>query len=170
MNRRESRCHGTNGHIGAARKHRPIASAGRQLVPRALAAVALTVLVSCAPAMAPRADTGLGGTAWLVEGLAPDSAAESFRQTLVFVDDEQINGEGGCNSFFGTYRTDGARLTIGPLGSTRMACPGPLMDAEDRLFAALEAVAEWRRDGEDVLLVDGDGRTLARLTPIADGP
>ena len=49
-----------------------------------------------------------------------------------------------------------------------MACPGPIMDREDRLFGALEAVAAWRPDGPDVLLLDGDDQTLVQLTPLTD--
>ena len=150
--------------------NRPIAAIRRERLRHALSVAALAALVACAPAMAPRADAGLGGTSWLVEGQASDSAVASFRQTVVFVDDDQIAGEGGCNRFFGTYRTDGTDLAIGPLGSTRMACPGPIMDLEDRLFDVLEAVAAWRRDGPDMLLLDAGGRTLVRLTPLEGEP
>ena len=150
--------------------NRPIAAVRRKRLRHALPAAALAALVACAPAMAPRADAGLGDTSWLVEGLTPDDAADSVRRTMVFGNDDQITGEGGCNRFFGTYRTDGASLTIGPLGSTRMACPGPVMDRETQFFNALEAVAAWQSDGSDVLLLDGDGQPLVRLTPLTDQP
>jgi heat shock protein HslJ len=36
----------------------------------------------------------------------------------------QVSGYGGCNTFTGRYTLDDARVTVGPLASTRRACPG----------------------------------------------
>lgn len=44
--------------------------------------------------------------------------------------DKRFFGRSAINRYFGTYKTEGDRLTFGPAGSTMMAGPGHLMAAE----------------------------------------
>jgi heat shock protein HslJ len=46
---------------------------------------------------------------------------------------------------------------------TRMACPSVVMDQETKFLAALEAVRKARREGDTLMLLDGDGRVRMRL-------
>ena len=48
-----------------------------------------------------------------------------------------------------------------------MACPPAVMDQETRFLAALEAVRKAQREGDKLMLLDGDGRVRIRLTPIS---
>jgi heat shock protein HslJ len=48
-----------------------------------------------------------------------------------------------------------------------MACPAAVMDQESKFLAALEAVRKARREGDKLILLDGDGRVRMRLTPIS---
>ena len=54
-------------------------------------------------------------------------------------------------------------LRIGPLGATRRACPPPAMAQEAAFFAALEAARGFRVQRGLLVLLDADGRPLARL-------
>jgi heat shock protein HslJ len=52
---------------------------------------------------------------------------------------------------------------------TAMACPPPADEVERAYVAALEEVAGWRSEGEELVLVDGDGEELLRYgiaTPV----
>lgn len=49
----------------------------------------------------------------------------------------QLNGSGGCNSYFSTYTLDGNTLTTGAIGSTKMACAEELMTQETNFFMLL---------------------------------
>ncbi|KPK15119.1 MAG: hypothetical protein AMJ62_10530 [Myxococcales bacterium SG8_38] len=70
-------------------------------------------------------------------------------------------GFGGCNRFFGSYRTAGQDLEFGALGATRMACPEG-MDREQELFRMLGTVTRYAIDGSELLLFSGE-KLVARL-------
>jgi heat shock protein HslJ len=62
-----------------------------------------------------------------------------------FTEDGQIRGSGGCNRYFGSYELRGAgKLTIGPLASTRKACPEPIMRQESRFLGGLSNASMYR--------------------------
>jgi len=59
-------------------------------------------------------------------------------------DENSINGQSGCNNFFGTYTLSGDRLTAGPLGVTQMMCDELTMQVEQDLLAGLEDVQSYQ--------------------------
>ncbi|MCX6069250.1 MAG: META domain-containing protein, partial [Chloroflexi bacterium] len=80
-----------------------------------------------------------------------------------------VRGSSGCNTFRAPYTSEGNRLSIGPVTSTRMACPAEdVMQQEREFLAALESAKVWamdgsmldihRADGERVLNAFGTGR------------
>ena len=111
---------------------------------------------------------GLAGTRWQVVALRGDAVdrydADGEPPTLAFGDDGQVGGNAGCNGFFGPFRDSGGAIAIGPLATTRMACPPARMDLEADFLAALEATAGYRLDAERLSLT-GDGATLVDLVP-----
>lgn len=89
----------------------------------------------------------LSGTAWRLASLEDEDGVlktpVDAEVTLVFGDQGGVTGAGGCNRYFGSIEAaDQGRFTIGPLGSTRMACEESVMALEDRFLRALEA-CEW---------------------------
>jgi heat shock protein HslJ len=77
---------------------------------------------------------------------------------------QRVSGSGGCNRISGSYQRTGATLKIGPLVSTRMAC----LDAgrgqlEQRFLAALQATTSYSIAGNELILLDARGQTLAKL-------
>ncbi len=85
-----------------------------------------------------------GGPVWqLVEsGPAGELTAvlPNTTITLNFDEEGQLFGSAGCNNYSGGYELDGRALTIGPLASTRMACPEDGVMAQETAFLqALEA-------------------------------
>jgi heat shock protein HslJ len=113
--------------------------------------------------------TDLPDTQWQVTGVNTGSAIESTTLTeqlsLAFGASDQVSGNGGCNSFSGTYTVDGDQLTFGPLASTEMACADDVMALEQSYFAALEKVTSFRRTGTTLDLLDASGATQVTLIP-----
>lgn len=93
-------------------------------------------------------NNGRGGVTSLVAGSSIDA---------VFDEDGRVSGRAGCNRYHGSYETDGTRLGIGPLASTRMACPDELMKQEAAFLAALGRATTFRIDGSRLELRDDGG-------------
>jgi heat shock protein HslJ len=71
--------------------------------------------------------------------------------------DGKVSGSAGCNNFHGTYATDGSKLQLGPLGTTRRACKEPLMTQEREFLAALASATTWSIDGNVLDMHRADG-------------
>jgi heat shock protein HslJ len=82
---------------------------------------------------------------------------------LTFRPDGKIGGFAGCNRFFGNFVATDATLDIGPLGSTRKACPAPLMERERDFLHALENASRYAIADRQLSLQDtaGNGITLS---------
>lgn len=81
-----------------------------------------------------------------------------------------ITGSSGCNRITGSWTLDGARLAIGPLASTRMACAAASMALEQRFLALLSAVQSVQFDANgNATLISPDGRRM-RLAPALPEP
>jgi heat shock protein HslJ len=71
--------------------------------------------------------------------------------------DGQVAGSAGCNNFHGTYATEGSKLQLGPLATTRRACDEPLMTQEREFLAALASAVTWSIDGNVLDMHRADG-------------
>lgn len=120
----------------------------------------LLALAFSLPAAAASAD-GLAGSEWRPLTLAGEPFPEGVEAFVRFGADAGLTGSGGCNRFVGSYEIDGDTLVIGPVASTRMACPEPAMAAEAALFQVFEAVRGFARDGAALTLTDADGAPVA---------
>ena len=79
-----------------------------------------------------------------------------------------VGGFAGCNSFSGTYGTNGNIIRIGALATTRIACDQEVMDQETAFLEALQGVAFIETRGQQVNLTDLKGAikvTLIRPEP-----
>ncbi|MGE0745377.1 MAG: META domain-containing protein [Rhodospirillales bacterium] len=129
-------------------------------------AVAAAALAACS-ATGDGASTPQGR--WTAQEIGGRAVAEPARTTLEIVADGRAFGIGGCNRYSGTARVSGAAIALGPMAATRMACPPPQMDQEQRFFEALATVARWRIEDRALLLLDGDGKVAVRLAPAPAG-
>ena len=80
---------------------------------------------------------GLAGSEWRGTWLLDDRLEHEV--TVAFQSDDEVAGEAGCNRFNGRYSDDRGSLSIGPLATTRKACPEDLMDVEARFLSALQS-------------------------------
>jgi heat shock protein HslJ len=81
--------------------------------------------------------------------------------TLQFTADQQVGGNGGCNSYGGTYRMSGDAIAFSDVASTLMACmDNSLMEQEQVYFAALQAATRFNISGDQLTITYGDNQQL----------
>jgi heat shock protein HslJ len=82
--------------------------------------------------------------------------------TATFAPDGSVSGSAGCNTYRGAFTTENDALSIGPLATTRMACPEPILEQEGQFLAALEATSQFAIQADQRLtLRDADGSIQA---------
>lgn len=99
--------------------------------------------------------THLDGTSWRIlsiEGAAPFAG---HRPASLQFAGNRISGGIGCNNLSGAFTSDGNRLTVTQLVSTRMACESALMAQEARLIALLGQSLAMRFDGRGRMTLIG---------------
>lgn len=109
------------------------------------------------------ANGGLGGTSWTVTSIDGRPTLAEARPTIRFAVEGTVSGTSGCNQFSGPFRTDGDRLIVGDVMSTKIGCDAPRGAQEQAFFAALAGARGWR------LTADG-GLELGGAVPIALRP
>lgn len=124
-----------------------------------LAALAVTALAGCAAPPAPPSGVTLDGTGWTLATL--DGAPVTVAAYLGFAGD-RASGVAPCNRFTGGFAQTGARVAIGPIAATRMACPE--LDLEQRYLGALTDAALAEISGDLLILRGADGVELMTLT------
>ena len=108
-------------------------------------------------------------TAWRAVAVDGVAVPDGVRVVLRFGADGELTGTTGCNRAFGGYERDGERISVGPLGGTRMACPPPADEVEWKVLAALEAAARLERPAAERLeILDETGRARLVLEPTTD--
>lgn len=128
----------------------------------------LAMLSACARAPVGGAPPALVGTEWQLVELGGAPVLAGVNVTLAFPESGRVAGLGSCNRFFGTYTLVQDRIAIGQLGSTRIACDGPVSTQEHRYLAALQKARQVRLEGNTLVLqLDGDATPLrfARSRP-----
>ncbi len=104
---------------------------------------------------------------WQVDSFAtaPNSVSavlEGTELTAVF-GIASVGGSGGCNSYTGTYGTNGRFVRISRVATTRMACSDEIMTQETAFLSALEGAALVDRRGTTLLLTDLNGSIQVAL-------
>jgi len=120
----------------------------------------------------------LAGSSW--EVISYNNGREAVVSLIIgteitanFGEDGQLTGNAGCNDYFGAYEADGENISMGPFGTTRMACQEPegIMEQESEYLAALETAATYKIEGLTMNMRTADDATVAnfrRVIPQAD--
>lgn len=140
--------------------------------PRSILALALTSLLAAACGLLPGDTTGgsLVGTAWSVVSIDGAATLQDAPPTMVFAPDG-VSGTTGCNTYGGTFRTDGDAMTLSAGAMTEMACDGPRGDQEARFIAALPNVTRWQLREDGFLELSGGSSIVAQpVAPVVDPP
>ncbi len=81
----------------------------------------------------------LEGTEWRLLSVDREDVPAGESPITVRFEGDRVTGSAGCNNYFAAVEAPTPyELSIGPVGSTRKACPPPVMDAETRYLATLE--------------------------------
>ena len=113
------------------------------------------------------ADRSLANTQWSlieVEG-QPAVTIDAPRDAHLVFDagSQRVSGSGGVNLLNGMYTRNGHELTFGPIASTLMAGPEPLMKQEQAMNRALSATRSFTIEGDVLTLLNESGEPLARF-------
>ncbi len=106
----------------------------------------------------------LAGTQWLLVSLngAPVVAGSSV--SVQFEEGGALVGNAGCNQFGSQYSAENGKLSISPLGMTRMACADDAVMAQEGAFAAaMESATGYRVVDGRLELLDADGNVVLLL-------
>jgi putative lipoprotein len=96
--------------------------------------------------------------------VSEDAAGAGMPATFSVKADGKMFGKGPCNSYFGTAEIDDGTITIGEVGSTRMACAPDVMDREKAFFEMLRKAASFDiREGR-LTLKDKDGKEILHFS------
>lgn len=123
----------------------------------------LFTLLALAAALAACGGTGtedtvsLDGTSWVLVTYSKNSPIPGTEPTLHF-EDGQVSGSASCNSFGGSYITDGDILNFGDLFMTEMYCMDPegIMDQESAYLQLLGDANSFEiQDGTLVIFSSG---------------
>ena len=110
----------------------------------------------------------LVNTYWKLVEVAgnPVTTPEGQREAhmVLAIEESRVQGNAGCNRFFGTYALEGDQLSFSQTGSTMMACPEG-MDTEQAFLAALEKVERYEIKGQTMAVYGGD-EVLARFEAV----
>ncbi len=126
-----------------------------------LGALALT---ACATA------GSLEGTLWQVTAYrnVDGEMVESLPdvKTTAQFEDGSVGGNSGCNGYNGPYQVDGKNISFGPMMSTMMACPPPMMEQETGYMTALGMVDTFEVDGETLTMFDEGGEVVLEFVAV----
>lgn len=131
---------------------------------RILAVGALLILAGCAykgPKTDPGSGTTLSNTYWkliAVDDIEYDPVDKEHDTHLILRPDHRVTGFGGCNNFSGSWLLEDGQLVLGPLLSTRMACPD--MDFERAFLVALDGRVTADITGDLLVITGTDGTEL----------
>jgi heat shock protein HslJ len=107
----------------------------------------------------------LQNTKWVINDLGGHRAFEDPRTTIQFTNDGHAGGHAGCNDWNAPWHGSGAKLSFGPVATTRMACAGPVDDWEREFVAALTAVKAFRIEPSgSLILSDKHNKTVIRAS------
>jgi putative lipoprotein len=105
----------------------------------------------------------LVGPTWVAEDIQRRGVIDFLQSHITFTAEGQAHGFGGCNNFTGGYRVEGATLELGPLASTKKACPPAIMNQEASFYAALGETRGYQFENGLLFLLDAQGAPVMRL-------
>lgn len=109
----------------------------------------------------------LSRTAWRPSHLGEMRLDKEVSLYVQFEPGGELSGNGGCNRFFGSYQLAGATIVIERLGTTRMACPAPVMSIEIAFIEALQSAATIARNESRMALRNEAGQATVRFDAMA---
>jgi heat shock protein HslJ len=126
----------------------------------AFASVVILAFVLLSACIAGTGNDPLAGTSWKLVSLNDMPVLKGPELTIRF-SDGQIAGSSGCNSFGGSYKINGQKLTTSSMVSTMMACVDPgLMDQEQSFLGYLQDARSFKLSADQLQIFHLNGKAL----------
>ncbi|MFB2764535.1 MULTISPECIES: META domain-containing protein [Marinobacter] len=111
----------------------------------------------------------LAGSQWQVEEIDGDPVAEGSDVTIAFTDEGRVSGSASCNRYQGGWDANGTQLELSRMAATRMACPEPLMQQENRFLKLLGDVQHYQFEADGRLVLETADGTKMTAVPQSSG-
>ncbi len=103
----------------------------------------------------------LYGKWFIEEAMSASTVGAEERPFINFDKNGKMNGNASVNLFFGDYKFDGKKLTLGNMGMTRKL--GASMDVERTISEALDKSATIKIEGKSAKVLDKSGKVVMTL-------
>jgi putative lipoprotein len=134
--------------------------------------ILLTGIVLAACGIIPSTGDRLMSEVWtlqsMVSGGADVALEDGVTTTIQFSEDGTYSGNGGCNSYSGSYTIEGNSISLGVAASTLVACATG-MEQEAAFFAALPEVTNYEVTAEGMRLQSEDRSVALLFVASSDG-
>lgn len=119
---------------------------------------ALAVSILCSSTIAMAQGGSIADSRWSLaeSSFEPSELKGRVRPPSLQFSGDRLSANSGCNVANGAFKVESGRLQVGPMASTRRACPSPIAEFENRLFALLTANPTIAIDGDVLTLAAGD--------------
>lgn len=107
--------------------------------------------------LGPRSLRDLEGITWTLTRFGQDEAVPDGIHITAGFTAGRISGTAGCNRYFASVTEAGpGEVKVGLVGSTKMACPPPVMQVEDRYLRMLQQVHRFSFVSGQLVLTSQD--------------
>ena len=100
---------------------------------------------------------------WRAVSIGDEAIPANSGIYIRFEVDGSIEGNAGCNGFFGSLEQRDSGVGVGPLGTTRMACPDPIMSREMSFIDAVQKTASFQSTSDSLSLLDEESDVLVEF-------
>ncbi len=102
---------------------------------------------------------------WILRRFSADEDAPAQPEITMAIEGDRISGASGCNTFTGAVAggETATSLSVGPLASTRRACPAEAMELEARYLSALQRASTWAFRAGRLVVSYGEGTDFGSL-------
>ncbi|OJS99078.1 META domain-containing protein [Marinobacter nauticus] len=111
----------------------------------------------------------LAGSQWQVEEIDGDPVAEGSDVTIAFTDEGRVSGSSSCNRYQGGWDANGNQLELSRMAATRMACPEPLIQQENRFLKLLGDIRHYQFEADGRLVLETADGTKMTAVPQPSG-
>ena len=100
---------------------------------------------------------------WRAVSIGDEAIPANSGIYIRFEVDGSIEGNAGCNGIFGSLEQRDSGVGVGPLGTTRMACPDPIMSREMSFIDAVQKTASFQSTSDSLSLLDEESDVLVEF-------
>lgn len=126
---------------------------------RIIYSVLTILLVSCMSTKSvSNANTTLFDKKWVLVSLkgSYETIPTTMKEVFIQFAEDRVNGQSGCNNYFGGYTIDKNKLQFKELGSTMMACMDESMKVETKFHEMMKEVNQFKLENGNLQFYKDD--------------